>query len=664
MNPQEHINHLTDALKRHNYNYYVLAQPKISDYEFDQLLKQLEQLESQHPEFRRDDSPTLRVGGEVTKNFQTFRHRHPMLSLSNSYSREEISDFDRQIQKLTGGRPYTYLLDHKFDGASLSLHYENGLLTHGVTRGDGVSGDDITANVRTIRTVPIRLNSDDYPAQLEVRGEVVMFHEDFQQLNEEREQEGLPAFANPRNSTAGTLKMQDSAVVARRRLYFFAYQVATDTPLAASDDQQVQRLNEWGFRLSGSTTVCQDLSEVFAYLDKWEAQRGSLPYDIDGIVIKVNELDLREEVGSTAKAPRWAIAYKYKAEAAITTLLSVDYQVGRTGKVTPVANLEPVLLAGTTVKRASIHNSDEIQRLDLHLGDHVTVEKGGEIIPKITGVLTENRKINAAPVQFPETCPVCNTPLVKEEGEANHFCPNVNGCAPQIKGRIIHFASRKALDIEGLGTEIVNQLVEAGVIRNHADLYDLSYEKLIDLERFAALSARNLLKGIEASKAIPFERVLFGLGIRYVGATVAKKLARYFSHIDALAQADYDLLYQVPDIGERIARSVISFFEDPQNREIIDRLKAAGLQLEGEEKVGQSDVLNGKSFVISGVFSLHSREEIKEMIETMGGEVKSSLSSKTTYLIAGANAGPSKLAKAASAGVSVISEDEFMGLIS
>ena len=453
-------------------------------------------------------------------------------------------------------------------------------------------------------------------------------------------------------------------MVSRRRLYFFAYQLAADTPLASSDAQHIALLREWGFRLSGATTVCHNLDEVFAYLDEWERQRNELPYDIDGIVIKVNELDLREEVGYTAKAPRWAIAYKYKAEGAVTRLLSVDYQVGRTGKVTPVANLEPVLLAGTTVKRASIHNADEIQRLGLHIGDEVSVEKGGEIIPKITGVLTESRKTGAEAVVFPDTCPVCHTPLVQEEGEANHFCPNVDGCAPQIKGRIIHFASRKALDIEGLGTEIVNQLVEAELIRNYADLYDLSYDRLVGLERFADLSARNLLQGIENSKAIPFERVLFGLGIRYVGATVAKKLARYFSDIDALAQAGYDTLYQVPDIGERIAQSVLSFFQDAQNRERIERLKAAGLQLRGEEKVGRSDRLNGKSFVISGVFARHSREEIKEMIETMGGEVKSALSSKTTYLIAGENAGPSKLAKAASAGVSVISEDEFMGLIS
>ncbi len=664
MNAKDQIDRLTDELKQHNYTYYVLAQPTISDYEFDMKLKELAELEAAHPALRREDSPTIRVGGEVTKNFETFQHIRPMLSLSNSYSQEEIGDFDRQIEKLTGGRPYTYLLDHKFDGASLSLHYENGVLVRGVTRGDGVSGDEITANVRTIKTIPLQLRGTGFPAQLEVRGEVVMLHDDFQQMNEEREREGLPPFANPRNSTAGTLKMQDSALVAKRRLYFFAYQVATDEPIADEDSKQVELLQTWGFRLSGVSAVCDGLDSVYAYLDSWEEKRHTLPYDIDGIVIKVNQLDLREEVGFTAKAPRWAIAYKYKAEAAVTQLESVVFQVGRTGKVTPVANLKPVLLAGTTVKRASIHNADEIARLDLHLLDFVTVEKGGEIIPKITSVLTEKRFEDAEAIVFPENCPVCSTPLTQEEGEANHFCPNTNGCSPQVKGRIIHFASRKALDIEGLGTEIVNQLVDSGLVRNYADLYDLSYDKLIELERFADLSVKNLLKGIENSKHIPFERVLFGLGIRYVGATVAKKLARYMGHIDKLSAADYDTLYQVPDIGERIAWSVIHFFEDTENRITVDRLKAAGLQLKSEEKSGQSDVLNGKSFVISGVFERHSRDELKGLIETMGGQVKSALSSKTTYLLAGENAGPSKLSKAEKVGVSVITEDEFMGLIS
>ncbi|MEL6672416.1 MAG: NAD-dependent DNA ligase LigA [Bacteroidota bacterium] len=663
MSPKEKIDQLTTELKQHNYNYYVLAQPTVSDYEFDQKLKELEALEQAHPDLQWPDSPTLRVGGEITKNFESFVHIRPMLSLNNSYSQDEIVEFDEQVEKLAGGKPYTYLLDHKFDGVSLSLHYENGLLVRGVTRGDGVQGDDITHNVRTIGTVPLRLKGDNIPAQLEVRGEVVMPKDAFEQLNESREAEGLPRLMNPRNTTAGTLKMQDSSVVASRTMIFFAFSLYAEELEVATAGEQMDWLISAGFRLSGFHHLSPDIHDLRSYLDSWEDKKSSLNYEIDGIVIKVNELQLRQEIGFTAKAPRWAIAYKYKAEEATTVLESVSFQVGRTGKVTPVANLAPVWLAGTTVKRASIHNADEIERLGLHEGDTVKVEKGGEIIPKITGVILEKRLKDAKPIHFITHCPDCGTELIRIEGDANHYCPNTTGCPPQIKGRIIHFASRKALDIDGMGTEIVNQLVDEGLITHYGDLYSLTYEQLIELERFADLSVKNLLEGIEKSKEIPFERVLFGLGIRFVGATVAKKLARFYKHIDQLAQADLDSLVAVPDIGTRIAESVVAFFSDPDQQAIIEQLKRSGLQLEVAEKRAGSDILNGKSFVISGVFENMSRDELKQLIEDLGGTVKSSVSSKTTYLVAGEGAGPSKLGKAEKVGVPIISEQNFMELI-
>ncbi|MEM6344558.1 MAG: NAD-dependent DNA ligase LigA [Bacteroidota bacterium] len=663
MDPKVRIDELSEALKLHNYNYYVLAKPTISDFEFDQMLKELEALETQHPEFRRPDSPSLRVGGAVTKDFPSFRHIRPMLSLGNSYSQEEIRDFDEQIVKLSGGAPYSYLLEHKFDGVSLSLHYENGLLVRGVTRGDGVQGDEITENARTIRTVPLQLRGDNYPAQLEVRGEVIMMREDFDRLNAEREAEGLAPLMNPRNTTAGTLKQQDSAAVAKRSLVFFAFYLAADNFEEKTDSENMALLKEWGFRLGGSHTVKHSMDEVISYLDEWEIQRSSLPYDIDGIVIKVNEIGLREEIGYTAKAPRWAIAYKYKAEEAVTQLESVSFQVGRTGKVTPVANLKPVLLAGTLVKRASIHNADEIERLGLHENDTVQVEKGGEIIPKIVGIKLDKRLSGAKPIHFITHCPECGTELIRKEGDANHYCPNVDGCPPQIKGRIIHFASRRAMDIDGLGTEIVNQLVDEGLIATYADLYFLTYDQLIELERFADLSVRNLLNGIEASKEKPFEKVLFGMGIRYVGETVAKKLAKAFRSIDGLAAATVEELAAVPDIGNRIAESVSAFFEDPKQFEVVAQLKRSGIQLEAAEKAPGADQLNGKSFVISGVFSNFDRNEMKQLVENYGGEIKSSLSSKTTYLLAGDNAGPSKLSKAEKLKVPVITEQDFLSMI-
>jgi len=666
MDPKEKIKQLSDELQQHNYNYYVLASPTISDYEFDQKLKELEKLEAEYPEYRQPDSPTQRVGGEITKSFPTFRHEIPMLSLGNSYSQGEIEEFDKQVSKLAGGQSYSYLLEHKFDGVSLSLHYDRGILRHGVTRGDGYSGDDITNNVKTIYSIPLKLRGNGYPEKLEVRGEVVMFREDFIKLNEKREKEELPPLMNPRNTTAGTLKLQDSREVAKRPLHFFAYFLAVDPLIVQTDAEQMDLLQEWGFSIGGMHQICDKLDEIFTYLDQWENKRHDLDYDIDGIVIKVNELSLRDELGSTAKSPRWAIAYKYKAEEAVTNVRSVDFQVGRTGKVTPVANLTPVVLAGTTVKRASIHNADEIERLGLHLGDTVMIEKGGDIIPKITGVIENKREEGALPVAFPSDCPECGTKLYRPAGEANHFCPNIHGCPPQIKGRIKHFASRKAMDIDGLGSEIVNQLVEEGLIQTYADLYDLTYDQLIELERFADLSARNLLRGIQKSKEQPFERVLFGLGIRYVGETVARKLSRHLKNIDRLMNADEESLAEIPDIGSRIAESIVTFFQNQENRELVEQLKQAGLKLKIEEKDGidqEDQKLSGKSFVISGVFETLSRNELKKMITRYGGEVKGSLSGKTTYLLTGDNAGPAKLEKAEQLGVEIISEAAFLKLL-
>lgn len=664
--PQERIHALARELQEHNHRYYVLAQPSISDYEFDQKLAELANLEQQYPQFRLPDSPTLRVGGEISKEFVTIPHVRPMMSLGNSYDEADIAEFDTQIAKLSGGVSYSYLVEHKFDGVSLSLHYENGLLVRGVTRGDGTQGDDITANVKTIRSIPLRLNTGAgvaVPATVEVRGEVLMLRSDFDALNESLENEGKQRLANPRNGTAGTLKNLDSSKVAARPLVFFAYQVFSDNAVE-TDAQNMERLNAWGFRLSGAHAVVHTREQLFDYLHQWDAGRTKLDYDIDGIVIKVNELALRDEMGATAKIPRWAIAYKYKAADAITELLSVVYQVGRTGKITPVANLKPVPLAGTTVKRASIHNADEIERLDLHEHDWVKIEKGGEIIPKIIEVVLEKRLPDAQKVTYPTVCPECGTELIRPEGEVNHLCPNAKGCMTQVKGRLTHFAGRKSMDIEGLGEEVASLLVDAKLVRTPADLYHLTYDQLIGLDRFAELSVRNLLAGIEKSKAMPFERVLFAIGIKHVGATVAKKLARAFGDMNKLMAASAEEISAVPDVGGIIAASVQAFAADADQVAMVQDLQASGLQFTVTEQAKQGDKLSGKSFVISGTFSAFERDALKEVIESLGGAVKSAVSAKTTYLVAGNDAGPSKLDKAREAGVTILDEQAILQLIS
>jgi DNA ligase (NAD+) len=665
---EKRILQLTAELNEHNHKYYVAAAPVISDFEFDTLLKELQELEAAFPMFKHEDSPTERVGGAITKDFQQFRHLRPMLSLQNTYSREEVEEFDRQVQKLLGGKEYTYLVQHKFDGVSLSLHYEGRKLIRGVTRGDGVQGDEITANVRTIKSIPLRMKdsiASQVPASFEVRGEVVMQWNDFNKLNEERVAAGEPALMNPRNTTAGTLKSQDSAVVGRRNLIFFAYFLAADELKLKTDAEAQELLQQWGFKTNDAWKTCNSIDEVMQFIHDWEEKRHDLPYEIDGIVIKVNENAVRDELGFTAKFPRWAIAYKYQAELAETILETVTYQVGRTGVVTPVANLKPVLLAGTMVKRASLYNADEIMRLGLHLNDVVKVQKGGEIIPKVVEVVEAMRKPDAMEVTFITHCPDCGNELVKPEGEVNFFCVNHDHCPPQVKGRIEHFAARRAMNIDGLGPEIISQLVDAKLIEDYTGLYSLTFDQLVNLERFAEKSAENLLAGIESSKAVPYERVLFALGLRHVGETVAKKLAKKIASIDELMNATEESLANVQDIGPVIAESITSFFQKEENRSRIQTLKATGLQLQRvvDESAPAGNILEGMSFVVSGVFKNFNRDSIKESIEQNGGEVKSSVSKKTTYLLAGDEAGPSKLDKANEAGVKIISEDDYLALI-
>lgn len=660
---QIRIAELSKELNEHNYKYYVLSEPSISDFEFDKKLEELMQLEQQFPELLSSESPSQRVGGVVTKDFPTVKHKYPMLSLGNSYSKEEMLEFMQRINKALE-REVEYVCELKFDGVAIGIRYADGKMTQAITRGDGVQGDEITANIRTIRSLPLQLNATDYPAEFEVRGEVYFPHKNFERLNREREEIGEPLYANPRNTASGTLKSQDSAVVASRGLDCFLYSAMADDAIADTHYGSLMKLKEWGFKVSEHTKRCSSVEEVFEYLNYWDTERHKLGFETDGVVIKVNSLADQDELGFTAKSPRWAIAYKFASEQAVTKLNEVTYQVGRTGAITPVANLEPVLLAGTTVKRASLHNADQIAKLDLHLGDMVQVEKGGEIIPKIVGVDLAQRDANAASVTYIDACPECGTELVRNEDEAKHFCPNELGCPPQIKGKMEHFIGRKAMNVDGLGAETVQQFFDAGLANNVADLYDLNYKQVVSLERMAEKSATNLLAGLEASKQVAFPRVLFALGIRYVGETVAKKLAKHFKSINALMTADQEALVAVDEIGDRIAESVLHFFADERNRDIVNRLKVSGLQFEVEESdAPSSNVLDGKTFVVSGVFSQFSRDEIKAAVEQHGGKNVGSISKKTDYVLAGDKMGPSKLKKAEDLGIPIISEEDFVVMI-
>ncbi|RXG30361.1 NAD-dependent DNA ligase LigA [Leeuwenhoekiella palythoae] len=663
MTTQDKIEALRAELRQHNYNYYVLDQPQIDDYTFDQKLKELQELESKHPEYHDPNSPTLRVGGQVTKNFATVKHQYRMYSLDNSYSQEDLEDWEQRIKKLVDGK-VEYVCELKYDGASISLTYENGALVRAVTRGDGTQGDDVTNNVKTIRSVPLKLKGD-YPDKFDIRGEIVLPLAGFAAMNAERVEAGDEPYSNPRNTASGSLKLQDSAEVAKRPLECLLYSIVGENLNFDSQFESLEKARSWGFKVPDVAKKTASTSETFEFLNYWDEHRHDLPYETDGVVIKVNSFRQQEELGFTAKAPRWAMAYKFKTEQAETVLEKITYQVGRTGAITPVANLVPVQLAGTIVKRASLHNADQIEKLDVREGDSVYVEKGGEIIPKIVGVDFEKRDPDSAPTTYIDTCPECETPLVRQEGEAQHYCPNDMGCPPQIIGRIQHFISRKAMDIEGLGGETVALLVNEGLIKNYADLYTLKKEQILPLERMAEKSADNLIKGIEASKQVPFERVLFGLGIRYVGETVARKLAKQFKNIDALAAATEETLIAVDEIGNRIAQSVVAFFSDAYAQELIGRLKAYGLQLELDAAVleNQTEKLKGQTFVISGVFSKVSRTELKKMIEDNGGKASGSISSKTNYLVAGENMGPSKLQKAESLNVPIISEDDFLEML-
>lgn len=657
---------LSAELKQHNYNYYVLAMPTITDLEFDKKLEELIALEIEFPELIDPDSPTQNVGGFITKEFKTVRHRWPMLSLGNTYNEQELLDFDERIKKAIGNN-FEYVCELKFDGLSMSLTYKDGKLEQAVTRGDGTQGDEVTTNVKTIRSIPKKLNGSDYPDDFEIRGEVFMHLKAFERLNDERIENGEPPYANPRNFASGTIKLQDSAEVAKRPLDSFMYFLYTERQLFKTHWESLQAVKSWGFPVNNESRLCAGIQEVLEFISEWESKRFHLSYDIDGIVIKVNNYSQQQELGFTAKSPRWAIAYKYKAERVETELLSVSYQVGRTGAVTPVANLQPIFLAGTTVKRATLHNANEIVRLDLHEGDSVYIEKGGEIIPKIISVNLENRKPDAKPIHYITNCPVCGTALERKEGEAAFYCPNDEGCAPQIVGKMQHFTGRKVMDIDGLGDETIETLYQKGFICHISDIYELHNKanQLKTMERFGEKSINNMLDGIEKSKQMPFDRVLFGLGIRYVGATVAKKLTTHFKTIDNLMAASFDELNGVEEIGERIAHSIIEYFEDRKHREEIEKLKTQGLQFVAEEKevILQSEKLVGKTFIISGTFEKYSRDELKDIIEQNGGKILSSISAKLNYLVAGDNMGPSKLEKATKLNIPVISDEELMGMI-
>ena len=659
----QHIESLREELNLHNYNYYVLSTPTISDFEFDQKMKELTRLEEAHPEFADPNSPSQRVGSDLTKNFVQIPHKYPMLSLGNTYSEEEVKEFFDRVKKDLNDT-FEIVCELKYDGASISLTYINGRLVQAVTRGDGVKGDDITANVKTIRSIPLVLRGTDYPAEFEIRGEILMPWKVFDELNKERAEQEEPLFANPRNATSGTLKLQDPKIVASRKLDAYLYYLLGENLPTGGHYENLQKAKEWGFKISDATKKCTTIEEVFAFIKYWDVERKNLPVITDGIVLKVNSLLQQKNLGYTSKFPRWAIAYKFQAEQELTELLSVSYQVGRTGTVTPVANLQPVKLSGTTVKRASLYNADSIEALDLHIGDMVYVEKGGEIIPKVTKVETSLRKPGSLKVEFIHECPECHTQLVRDQGEAAFYCPNYMGCPPQIKGRIEHYITRKAMDISG-GSETVEHLFNAGLIRNVADLYTLKWEDVAVLERWAEKSAKNLIDSIADSNKVPYSRVLFGLGIRYVGETVAKKIAVAFPSIDLLEQATVEDLVQVDEIGERIAQSVVDFFRKEENIEIINKLKLFGIQFEQKQNtsVSGSDKLKGLTIVISGTFEKYSRDEYKGLIESNGGKNSGSISAKTNYLLAGANMGPAKLEKAQKLGVAILNEDEFLKMI-
>lgn len=661
---KDKIKALREALEQHNYNYYVLSAPTISDREFDEMMKELQVLEEAHPEYADPHSPTQRVGSDLSKEFEQVVHKYPMLSLGNTYSEDEVKDFYERIARDLN-EPFEIVAELKYDGTSISLTYEDGRLVRAVTRGDGTRGGDVTANVKTIRSVPLKLMGDRYPATFEIRGEILLPWAEFDRLNKEREEQEEPLFANPRNAASGTLKQQNPAVVAARKLDAYFYYLLGEELPAETHFDNLEAARSWGFKIPNVIRVCNSLEDIYDYIAYWDVERKNLPVATDGIVLKVNSLRQQRNLGFTAKSPRWAIAYKFQAERAVTRLNSVSFQVGRTGAVTPVANLEPVLLAGTTVKRASLHNADIIEGLDLHLGDKVFVEKGGEIIPKIVGVDVEARGLLVGDkVRFIRSCPECGTPLMRPEGEAAHYCPNEAGCPPQIKGKIEHFVTRRAMNIN-MGPETVEDLYEAGYIKDTADLYTLEIADLLRLERWADKSARNLMASLEESKQVPFERVLYGLGIRFVGETVAKRLVSAFHSMEQLEQASFEDLTAVDEIGERIARSIIAYFADERNRTLVNRLKEYGLQMSvAEEKLAnRSEKLKGLSIVISGTFAKHSRDEYKAMIEQHGGKNSGSVSGKTDYILAGDNMGPAKLEKAAKLGVKIINEDEFLNMI-
>lgn len=661
---KEQMIRLTERINYLNHRYYQDSVSEVTDQEFDAMLRHLQELEAAHPEFVMPDSPSQRVGGGITKEFRQVKHRYPMLSLGNTYSREELTEFDERVRKGLNGQSFEYVCELKIDGVAISLIYENGLLTQAITRGDGVQGDDVTLNARTIRSIPLRLQPGNYPQRFEARGEIFMPFKVFESLNAEREDIGEAPMANPRNAASGSMKMQDSAVVAHRKLDCFVYYLLGENLPSASHSASLEFLQQWGLPVSGTWKRCHNLEEVFAFIAHWDEGRFHLPMGIDGIVIKVNALDQQEELGYTAKIPRWAISFKYQAESVCTRLNSISYQVGRTGAVTPVANLEPVQLAGTKVKRATLHNADEIGRLDLRVGDFVFVEKGGEIIPKITAVDLSKRPLFLEPTVFIRNCPECGNALQRNEGEAAWYCPNEQACPPQVKGRMEHFIQRKALNIDGLGAETIDLLFEKGLVKDAGDLYRLRYEQLISLDRFADKSVRNLLSGIERSRTVPFPKVLFGIGIRFVGATVAEKLAEHFGSLEKLRTATFEELIQAPEIGEKIAQSVLNYFAAPETEDFLLKLKEAGLQLEmAAASEPEGDSLAGFSFVISGVFSQFSREELQEKIKANGGKLVSSVSAKVDYLLAGENMGPAKLEKATRLGVKIITENEFLQML-